>query len=422
MKKFFAYLIAAVMFFTVSGAEKMNIRYPSVAKVMSKARKGGEITVVFLGGSLTWGANASAPNITSWRGRTMAELKKRYPAAHWEFADAAIGATGSSLGIFRLERDVFSHDPDLVILDFTLNDRLSGGVDGFADQKNQSYEALIRTCLKRNVAVFPVFTAGREHVEHPDINKWQRRLEHIRLFEAYQLEYADILGVMHREYHTGRIDTDGLWAAEYFDSTHPHDRGYAVYTRCFFAEWERIEKSPVKPVILPEKPLTGDSYNFFSRVELSKLSPEGWDIRMPVIVADSYDFMASRWIDKVIEQGNAVQCGSVKWQKRAGKELFPFTFSFRGEQVILLAETLPESVAFTVSVNGGEPRKIALRQVRCSQLHYAVLAENLAADQDHFIRVVPQLPPGDQPGIMRWSALLINGSQCAEITGWQNEK
>ena len=85
----------------------------SVADIMEKARKGETLSVVFFGGSLTWGANSSNPNVTSWRGRTMQMLQKRYPQAHWTFTDAAIGGTGSTLGIFRLERDVFRRNPAL---------------------------------------------------------------------------------------------------------------------------------------------------------------------------------------------------------------------------------------------------------------------------------------------------------------------
>lgn len=36
--------------------------------------------------------------------------------------DAAIGGTGSQLGAFRLKRDVSRFHPDLVFLDFTVND------------------------------------------------------------------------------------------------------------------------------------------------------------------------------------------------------------------------------------------------------------------------------------------------------------
>ena len=41
-------------------------------------------------------------------------LEQRYPKAHFRFVDASVGGTGAMLGVFRLERDVLSRQPDLV--------------------------------------------------------------------------------------------------------------------------------------------------------------------------------------------------------------------------------------------------------------------------------------------------------------------
>ncbi len=52
-------------------------------------------------------------------------FEQEYPAAHFRFRDAAIGGTGSQLGVFRLDRDVLAHNPDLVFVDFTANDDIN---------------------------------------------------------------------------------------------------------------------------------------------------------------------------------------------------------------------------------------------------------------------------------------------------------
>ena len=80
------------------------------------------MSVVFFGGSLTWGANASDPQRTSYRALMGDYLRAKYPKTPFVFHDAAIGGTGSKLGMFRLERDVLSRKPDLVFLDFSAND------------------------------------------------------------------------------------------------------------------------------------------------------------------------------------------------------------------------------------------------------------------------------------------------------------
>ncbi|MHC4887576.1 MAG: SGNH/GDSL hydrolase family protein, partial [Planctomycetota bacterium] len=96
----------------------------SFAALDRRARAGDPISVVFFGASLTWGASASDPQVTSYRGRMMQYLQTRYPHTPFRFHDAAIGGSGSALGLFRLQRDVLRHRPDLVFLDFTANDGL----------------------------------------------------------------------------------------------------------------------------------------------------------------------------------------------------------------------------------------------------------------------------------------------------------
>ena len=50
----------------------------------------------------TWGANASDPQITSYRGLMTQWLREKYPSTAITFYDAAIGGTGSQLGMFRM--------------------------------------------------------------------------------------------------------------------------------------------------------------------------------------------------------------------------------------------------------------------------------------------------------------------------------
>ena len=94
----------------------------SVASFCERAQKGDRLTVAFLGGSLSWGANATDPNKASWRALIGRRLEERYPDAHFKFVDAAIGGTGSGLGIFRLERDVIPYKPDIVFVEWLVND------------------------------------------------------------------------------------------------------------------------------------------------------------------------------------------------------------------------------------------------------------------------------------------------------------
>jgi len=81
---------------------------------LAKARAGGDLRVAYLGGSIT-----AAPG---WRVFSLDWLRKEFPAARFTEIDAAIGGTGSDLGAFRVGNDVIAHRPDLVFIEFAVND------------------------------------------------------------------------------------------------------------------------------------------------------------------------------------------------------------------------------------------------------------------------------------------------------------
>ena len=147
MRKFLALFCLLAFSYSFASAA------PGFADFDRRAKAGEHLSVVFFGASLTWGANASDPQLTSFRGLIAQRLDAAYPKAHFKFWDAAIGGTGSQLGVFRFERDVLRHKPDLVFLDFSAND------DIYSDNAETlaSYESLVRRIiLDAHAPVVPV--------------------------------------------------------------------------------------------------------------------------------------------------------------------------------------------------------------------------------------------------------------------------
>ena len=79
-----------------------------------KLRGGGEVKIAYFGGSIT--------EQNGWRIKSADYFKKRFPDAKIVPIHAAIGGTGSFLGSFRIDRDVLSKSPDLVFVEFAVND------------------------------------------------------------------------------------------------------------------------------------------------------------------------------------------------------------------------------------------------------------------------------------------------------------
>ena len=103
----------------------------------AKLAAGDTIKVGYLGGSIT-AANG-------WRVKSLAWLKGLYPKAKLSEINAAIGGTGSDLGVFRVGHDVLEQRPDLMFVEFAVN-------DGSADpaQIQQCMEGIVRQTWKAN--------------------------------------------------------------------------------------------------------------------------------------------------------------------------------------------------------------------------------------------------------------------------------
>ena len=105
-----------------------------VPNFIAKLNAGEEVRVGYLGGSIT-----AAPG---WRVKSLKWLQQQYPKAKISEINAAIGGTGSSLGVFRADQDVISKKPDLLFVEFAVND------GGAAEKIQRAMEGIVRQTWK----------------------------------------------------------------------------------------------------------------------------------------------------------------------------------------------------------------------------------------------------------------------------------
>ncbi|RYC70099.1 SGNH/GDSL hydrolase family protein [Spirosoma sordidisoli] len=101
-----------------------------------KIQSGQTSKVAYLGGSITRADQG-------WRDQTVSWLKDQYPHAKFEQIMAAIGGTGSDFGAYRLRQHVLQHKPDLVFVEFAVNDH-----GKTAQQVKASMEGIVRQIWK----------------------------------------------------------------------------------------------------------------------------------------------------------------------------------------------------------------------------------------------------------------------------------
>ena len=263
----------------------------SLAQFDRKAAAGRPVSIIFFGGSLTWGANASDPLTTSYRGLMMRYLRDKYPKTPITFYDAAIGGTGSQLGMFRLERDVLSRKPDLVFLDFTVND----GAEETDIESLASYERIVRELLAKESMVMPVLLMFQWHAGNPDAPLPARHQAHQKLADAYHLPVANVVPYVRRKVRDG-TDIKTIWP---FDGAHPDDPGYRLFFEVVRDRFEQALKDKT-PAALPETPVFENFYPKRKRAILveDKL-PDGWTREKTYRTSLWFDGLSSRWMRDV---------------------------------------------------------------------------------------------------------------------------
>ncbi len=111
-----------------------------IVKCMRRALAGEDLTIAFLGGSITQGSLASEPKFC-YAYRTYAWWEKNFPQSEISYWNAGIGATTSQLGVARVQEDVLSQRPDFVVVEFSVND------EDYNLRFEETYESLVRVIL-----------------------------------------------------------------------------------------------------------------------------------------------------------------------------------------------------------------------------------------------------------------------------------
>ena len=107
--------------------------------VWTRLDRGEPARIAVIGGSITQGAGASKPD-RRWGETFCAGWRRAFPNARIDFVNAGIGATGSDIGAFRLRRDVLDKKPDVVVVEFDVNDPNTR-------ERAESYEGVVRQLL-----------------------------------------------------------------------------------------------------------------------------------------------------------------------------------------------------------------------------------------------------------------------------------
>ncbi|MGE9290304.1 MAG: GDSL-type esterase/lipase family protein [Puniceicoccales bacterium] len=326
-----------------------------VAAVFQRAKEGAPLRYVALGGSIT----------QSGKGWVGDWLKEEFPESQVMVVNSGMSATGSALGVFRVGRDVIDYQPDLVAIEYCVND---GGLSDEDAIRNMESLVVRLKSLPNPPAIVILEAAAKGGV---NLSRHRKVAEHYGLLEV------DFQKAVDEELE----ETGAEWSLFFGDSVHPNQEGNAFYREVMvkalepYLEMEVDDVAVSLPRPLSRKPLVLDG----RIVPISTLANEpGWEVQ------NSLPF----WWDKFFR--------GVLHAEKPGTSL---TIPFRGSRVGLFVAMDRSYGSFYASVDGGVPEHI-FTNTRGGYLH-RVLAQDLAA-QEHELTIV--LPEESDP------ALKMNGS------------
>lgn len=223
---------------------------------LEKAKKGEEITLAFIGGSITQGAGATPIHTGCYAYQTyekLCELVGDKNKNNIRYLKAGVGGTPSELGMIRYERDVLrdgKETPDIIIIEFAVNDA--------GDETNgECYESLVRKILfaKNEPAVILLFSVFA--------NDWNLEDRLIPIGTRYDLPMVSIKKAVVEQFYEKSLDKKVVSKNQFFyDMYHPTNIGHTIMADCLkylFQQIDIVEKSSEYNVqqILP---ILGDEF------------------------------------------------------------------------------------------------------------------------------------------------------------------
>lgn len=154
-----------------------------------------------------------------------AGLKRRFPYAVVNVIVTAIGGENSESGSSRFTRQVLTHLPDVLTIDYGLNDRGIG-----LERAEIAWRAMIETALAQDVKLI-LMTPTPDATQRPAVPadtrlELQQHAEQIRrLAEQYGTGLVDSLAAFEDYTKTGDLSDLLSW------SNHPNRAGHDIVTR-----------------------------------------------------------------------------------------------------------------------------------------------------------------------------------------------
>lgn len=178
-----------------------------LTKKLEAAESGKSLTLAYIGGSITEGKNYSTP-FTNY-------IKNNFAKGGFKEINAGLSGTSSVVGLVRADNEVSSQNPDIVVIEFSVNDH-----EDIAYKK--CFESMIKKFLElpSEPAVIALITCSKGGYSS------QTQME--ASAKNFDIPIISMNNALSKAFNSGFLKKDDYFADEY----HPHAKGGQLVADC----------------------------------------------------------------------------------------------------------------------------------------------------------------------------------------------
>lgn len=285
-----------------------SIGNPTRIKAKIEQAKSGKKTVIaYIGGSITEGYAGGAEGC-------YAKLSYNYFAEAYgtgenvEYVNAGLSGTASTVGNLRVQRDVLAYKPDIVFIEYAVND----SQDLFT---KLSYESLVKTLLMQENEPAVVLLFNRT-IDGYSAQEYMKTIG-----EHYSLPMISVVDAITLEIDKGRMK----WEDFSVDEAHPGTDGHKLISEFIEHMYRTAEDTSAVPYEIPDNPIFGTQYVNAAMATLTMPNEA-------ITVTDTGSFK------ETTTEGNGFP-GYWEYTQRSAGEAEPIKLTARGSAFFLIYKT-----------------------------------------------------------------------------------
>lgn len=341
-----------------------------IPRTWEKLANDKKLTIAYFGGSITEGAGASDQEKTSWRALTTQWFRDQFPQATITAINAALGGTGSDLGAFRLQSEALIYKPDLIFVEFAVNDQ--GHKEDNILRSMEGIARHIRKALPQSEIVF-VYTLTKSLARSGDTLPKPATADE-QVAAHYGIPSVNIGRVLQQKIKDGQ----GNWESYTIDNVHPNDTGYQIYFGAMKSFLQQLREMPTSKNAPLPAPLTANPIENARLISAADLTAPGWEKTTMPEGAINPEWHPERY-------------GTVLASNKPGAQL---KYTFKGSTIGLLYLITTDSGDIEYSIDGSEMTKLLIWNHWAEQFilpGFRVLADNLAPGEHELrLQILPE--------------------------------